>query len=271
MPKKIHASVGMHKNGTKNCFNLPNDVQTIVDLLNLVTATEGAPADPLPATSSPGEIYQAVLNFQQTQNDLGRLPRLSVDGHVDPVNATLDRLNRLAERAPAPYLPVLPDLTPRLGPDFSDDPNTVFAGDQFRIKLLEGESFGEIGGMASYTFAIWDVKNSRAAAYEYATVILTAGSAITETGEGDWSELFTTPNFIQVDQFGGAADHWALGAGPLGVMKLSLIGNPFIGKMKFTVDVPSGNSKGFGGEQGRQGTFKLVSGSVKVFTDPDVK
>jgi hypothetical protein len=266
--QKIHASVGMHKNGTKNCFNLPRDVQAIVDLLNLVSSADGAPDDPLPSSPSPAELYRAILNFQKTQNDLGRLPRLSVDGHVDPHGPTLERLNRLANRAPAPFIPVLPDPTPPLGPDPNDDPNTVFAGDQFQIKMLDGTSFGEIGGFASYTFAIWDLKNSRVASYSYSSIILTAGTPVTFTGEGDWSAPFTSPHFIQVDQFGGPASHAGAGAGPLGVMLLGFNNNPFLGKASFTVNVPTGNSEGGGGEVGKSGTLSLIAGSVKVFSGP---
>jgi hypothetical protein len=269
--RKIHASVGMHKNGTRNCFNLPSDVKTIVDLLNLVSSSDGAPDDPLPASPSPTELYQSIINFQQTQNDLGRMPRLSVDGHVDPGAPTLDRLNRLADRAPAPYLPVLPDPVPSLGPDYTDDPNTVFAGDQFKIKLMEGVSFGEIVGAASYTLAIWDLKNSRGAAYEYTMAIVTVGSPYTESGEGDWSKPFKTPKALQVDQFAGIVEHESAGAGPFGVMRLTFIGNPYIGSTKFTVNVPTGNSKGFGGELAQRGSFTLIAGSVKPFSDPDAQ
>ena len=143
---KIHASVGMHKNGTKNCYNLPPDVQAIVELLNLVSAAEGAPADPMSPSASPADLYRAIRNFQQKQNDLGRVPRLSVDGHVDPFGPTLARLNQLASRAPAPFLPVMPDMPPSFGPGPEDDPNTVFAGNSFQIKVLEGESGGEVVG-----------------------------------------------------------------------------------------------------------------------------
>jgi hypothetical protein len=273
--KRIHASVGMHKNGTRNCFNLSTDVQTIVGLLNLVSSSEGAPDDPLPASPSPPELYRAIINFQQKQNDLGRVPRLSVDGHVDPGAPTLERLNRLADHAPAPYLPVLPDPVPNLGPDYSADPNTVFAGDRFRIKVLEGVSFGEVFGYATYTFAIWDLENSRGAAYEYKIAILTVGTPITDSGEGDWSDPFKTPKALQVDQFGGLAEHTTAGGGPLGIFWLTFIKNPYIGSAKFIVKVPTGNSKGFGGEFGGKiaasGSFDLVAGSVKPFSDPDVQ
>jgi hypothetical protein len=98
----IGASVGMHNNGTTNCFNQGPDVAKIVKLLNLISAAEGgAAADKLPAGPSPIQLYRAILRFQQVQNNLGRTPRLSVDGHVDPGAPALARLNQLAS-IPAP-------------------------------------------------------------------------------------------------------------------------------------------------------------------------
>lgn len=264
---KIHASVGMHKNGTKNCYNLPPDVQAIVELLNLVSAAEGAPADPMSPSASPADLYRAIRNFQQKQNDLGRVPRLSVDGHVDPFGPTLARLNQLASRAPAPFLPVMPDMPPSFGPGPEDDPNTVFAGNSFQIKVLEGESGGEVVGGAWYTFAIWDLKNNRAAAYTYKARLLTVGSGYTKHAEGDWSAPFTTPKFIQVDQFAGKASHAGVGAFALGTMKLGFVMNQFLNVPSFTVNVPTGDDTGFGGESG-DGNITLVRGSVKVFSGP---
>jgi hypothetical protein len=262
----IHASVGMHKNGTTKCYNLPADVQAIVGLLNLVSSSDGAPVDPMPASPSAADLYQAIRNFQKKQNDLGRVPRLSVDGHVDPSGPTLARLNQLATRAPAPFLPDLPEMPRSFGPDPANDPNTVFAGNEFKIKVLEGESYGEVGGGAWYTFAIWDVKNSRGAAYTYKATIGTWGSAYTKHAEGDWGPL-TTPKFIQVDQFSGKLFHWGAGFFSKGVMKIRLIGNEFIGADSFSVDIPTGDDTGFGIEKG-DGNLTLVPGSVKVFSGP---
>jgi hypothetical protein len=92
----IGASVGMHKNGATNCYNQPNDVATVVKLLNSISAAEGGTKDAnLPPSAGPSQLYQAIRNFQQKQNALGRLPLLSVDGHVDPNDKTLARLNSL--------------------------------------------------------------------------------------------------------------------------------------------------------------------------------
>jgi len=92
----IGASVGMHNNGATNCFNQAPDVAKIIKLLNMISAAEGgAAADKLPSSPSAIQLYRPILRFQQVQNNLGRTPRLSVDGHVDPGDATLARLNQL--------------------------------------------------------------------------------------------------------------------------------------------------------------------------------
>jgi hypothetical protein len=105
----INSSVGMYNNGATNCYNQPVDVGKIVKLLNLIPASEGGTAaDKLSASPSPIQLYRAILRFQQTQNDLGRGPLLSVDGHVDPGAAAIGRLNERADAAaPAPSTPTL--------------------------------------------------------------------------------------------------------------------------------------------------------------------
>jgi hypothetical protein len=108
---RIQASVGMYNNGTTNCYNLAKDVSTILGLLNAISGAEGGTkSSQLPPTSSPRDLFDAILNFQQMQNSLGRSPRLSVDGHVDPGAHTLATLNEIAHRAaPTPKPPsVLP-------------------------------------------------------------------------------------------------------------------------------------------------------------------
>jgi hypothetical protein len=95
----IQGSVGMHHNGTTRCYNFPNDVAAIVRLLNLIDDAEGGiSSTQLTASASPVQIFRAIRHFQQTQNDLGCLPKLSVDGHVDPGASTLSRLNQIARK-----------------------------------------------------------------------------------------------------------------------------------------------------------------------------
>jgi hypothetical protein len=190
---------------------------------------------------------------------------------LNPSNERERKLNRrveifLGEALVTPFDPLPPITFPAEPPDPNKDPNVVFAGNQFRIKMLDATSFGEVFGFTSITFVIWDLNNNRAAAYEYLARIITFGTPLTFTGEGAFSAPFTTPKFIQVDQFGGTASHGGAGAGSVGIMVLTFSQNPFLGP-PFSVNVPTGFSKGGGFEAG-DGPFKLVAGSVKVFSGP---
>jgi len=194
-----------------------------------------------------------------------------------PSNEHQRRLNRrveifLAQGLIHPDDPQPPQIIPPRDPDpnFEDnDPNTVSAGDKFRIKMLSEFNGGEVAGLATITFFLWDIKNSRAAQYEYTVAILTAGTPISITGEGDFSDTFTTPKFIQVDQFNGTGSHVSGGGGPLGFLVLGLSNIPVLGpKGSISVKVPTGNTKGFGVEIGKSGPFRLVRGSVQVFRGP---
>ena len=100
----IRSSVGM-VDGTKPCRNQPADVATVVRLLNLIAPAEGGRHDnPIKSNPNPRELSQAVHNFQRVQNGLGNTPKLSVDGHVDPNERTIERLNRMArKKAPATF------------------------------------------------------------------------------------------------------------------------------------------------------------------------
>jgi len=270
------ASVGKYGPTRKLCYNTLWDQKMIWALLNAIPERRGGAGgkltEPIYWKVISEELYQAILKFQKANLREG----LQVDGHVDPHGKTLRLLLRLSKETP----PADPGIVP-LGPLFiprdvggrvfdpTDDPNLILAGDQFRIKALEAVSFGDGLGLTSISFAIWDIKNNRAAAYEYVNLIMTAGTPITLTdSEGDWSEPFTTSKFLQVDQFDGMAKHTGWGAGSLGEMKLTLLmGNPFCSPC--TVIVPTGFSKGIGlDESPRPGSFKLVSGTVKVFKGP---
>ena len=196
---------------------------------------------------------------------------------LNPTNEHERKVNRrveifLGQGLIHPDDPQPPQIIPPRDPDpnFEDnDPNTVSAGDKFRIKMLSGFSGGEIAGIETITFFLWDIKNSRAAQYQYTVPILTVGTPITITGEGPFSDTFTTPKFIQVDQFSGTGSHVSGGGGPVGFLVLGLSHIPVLGlKESISVKVPSGNSEGFGAELGKSGPFKLVGGSVQVFRGP---
>src|SRR5215471_1608009 len=120
----IQASVGKFEGGTRQCFNLVKDQQTVIKLLNRISTDDGGAAGNL--TEDPSflqngivlePLFEAILTFQKAQSGL------SVDGHVDPGEKTISRLNELA----FPFTPG-PSV-----PDPRTDPN-----EKLRIlKLLE--------------------------------------------------------------------------------------------------------------------------------------
>ncbi len=162
--------------------------------------------------------------------------------------------------------------SPRLGPgskvarltradrpaNVDDDPNTVFAGEHFRVKMLDGFSVGEVGGIASGLFAVWDVDNNRRATCQYNGVMLTIGAPVSDGGEGDGSNVFKTPRPVQVDQFGGKAGLAQASASLVGFWPLT------INSVGVQVKVPTFFSKSFGIESGG-GALSLIDGSVMVF------
>jgi hypothetical protein len=193
---------------------------------------------------------------------------------LNPGNEQERKLNRrveifLGQGLVRPDDPQPPQIVPPQDPDpnFEDnDPNTVFAGDKFRIKMLSGTTVGEVAGLETIEFLLWDIKNSRTAQYEYFIPILTIGTPVTFTDEGDFSGTFTTSKFIQVDQFTGQGSHVEAGGGPVGFLRLTIL--PFLGIKSVTVNVPTGNTEGFGADFGNSGRFTLVRGSVEVFRGP---
>ncbi len=185
-------------------------------------------------------------------------------GETDAFSASDLRENRRVVLPPLPTIQgpfgVLPDLPrDKLDPD-RDDPNTVFAGQHFRMKTLEAVGFGEGAGLTTFTFFLWDVDNNRAATYEYVALVITVGTPVTFTGEGDFSDLFTTNEPAQVDQFSGPAQHAEVSALSLGVLGMVFAHGS-------RVDVPTGFSAGGGFDSGK-GSMSLVGGSVQVFNGP---
>jgi len=113
----IQASVGKYHSGATNCYNLAADVAIVVKLLNFIAQADGGTNEnKIGGTPSPDQLYTSILRFQQTQNNLGQTPRLSVDGHVDPWGLTLSRLNQLARKIgpvdPLDFPQDLPPFTP---------------------------------------------------------------------------------------------------------------------------------------------------------------
>jgi hypothetical protein len=160
-----------------------------------------------------------------------------------------------------------PPHTP-LNPD--DDPNVVFAGNKFKMKILSGISAGEVVGVFSYHFLIVDIDNKRSAEYVYKGVIGTVGvPPFTESGESDFSNPFSTISFIQVDQF--STDFCNHDSGSIGIvsgMRFTL-GRGTLVRLQMepsqrTITIFAGPSKSIGVESGK-GSLKLIPGSVAVF------
>jgi hypothetical protein len=109
----------MYENGAKACYNRPEDVQKVVQLLNSIPAVAGgAKEHPVDGRNpSPRQMFDAILRFQRNTNavkrdntkkylatknrvileDLKRVPSLWEDGHVDPHEQTLRWLNKLSQ------------------------------------------------------------------------------------------------------------------------------------------------------------------------------
>lgn len=212
---KIRASVGMTNNGTTLCYNLPQDVATIVKLLNTTDRSEGGSGrteNQLPPTASARQLYVAILRFQQTQNRLYTSELLSEDGHVDPYGRTLARLNRMARRLG----PIDPHDGPVIPPELPFPPprKPSPASTNFRIRFKGGVSIGEGLLGDALVFQIWDTHNSLTQFYSYGGggvgfgIPKVPGSF---TFEGPWDD-FLTIKPVPVGIFAGPA-HWTSGGG----------------------------------------------------------
>lgn len=205
-------------------------------------------------------------------------------GNTQPVvaNATTEaqmRQNRrvvfkLARCTSPPIVIIHPPIPfpPRTPPeDNPNDANIVFAGTRFRLKIMGGDSVGEVGGVSTFQLAIWDIDNRRLALYSYVAVIGTVGvPPITSSGESGFSDIFNTPVPIQVDQFGGRASHDAAAALLVSGIKFRLKGGelrPLAPPIGVGVSLSTGPAKAVSLESGG-GVISLVSGSVIVFDGP---
>jgi len=121
----IDASVGTYRNGTKQCYNLPKDQLRIANLLDLIGSADGGTDGTLLLTMQKLRygvvelrLEQAIQTFQKKQFGFS-------DGHVDPGEKTIRRLEELAFRNPPASRPAatVPGPTgvpnaPTLTPDF---------------------------------------------------------------------------------------------------------------------------------------------------------
>ncbi|HZR21034.1 MAG TPA: hypothetical protein VFE51_27370 [Verrucomicrobiae bacterium] len=196
------------------------------------------------------------LNGFSREDIQSRLSELTPDMVASLHQGALDN-PRLGSNSQVAQMTRNPD-DDRLDANLQDDPNTVFAGEHFKIKMLDGFTTGEVLGVGSFLFAIWDIDNNRLANYEFDEVIVTFGAPISDCGEGDWSETFTTSKPMQVDQFAGTARLAEASAALVGVWNLH------IAAAGVAVSVPTVFNKSFGVDTGT-GPFVLTPGSVKVF------
>ncbi len=204
----VGASVGMHNNGTTPCYNVKKDVDTVVSLLNQIGSVQGGTREsPLPPGASARALYDAIYRFQKKQNDLGKVPRLSVDGHVDPHGNTIARLTLVAGSA-IPGLTEPPSLPPDWPiPPLPPGPEAPLAR-RFRIRYRGG------GAMLFnlHRFDFHDVVNNVSAEYTMEGFGGGAGTPASVTGPGDFVD-FVTPDFATVKNFGGPAVLAGTGAG----------------------------------------------------------
>jgi hypothetical protein len=117
MAESIRASVGKFANGTRDCHNVPADQLKIIRLLNQISDADGGRRTTPLAESplNPGRcasgLHEAILAFQRRHH-------LSVDGHVDPGQQTLRKLNELATSSRGGAAVPDPVTAVRLNPDY---------------------------------------------------------------------------------------------------------------------------------------------------------
>jgi hypothetical protein len=165
----IQASIGKHHYGTKQCYNLPKDQLFVANLLDLIGTDQGGTDGKLLLGLEKirwgivdERLYQALQIFQKKQFG-------STDGHVDPNERTIRKLEALAFPQDAekkstgsvtgtniPNQPTFASPTP----DGMPNPNNPvldwtgraldtlsFAGSM--VELLAGAVVAEIAGIAS--------------------------------------------------------------------------------------------------------------------------
>jgi hypothetical protein len=106
----IQASVGKHLHATKQCYNLPNDQLRVANLLDLIGSdqggTNGALLLNLPQIRwgiVDERLYRAIQVFQTKQFGFS-------DGHVDPGEKTIRKLEELAFATPPAGKPGQPSV-----------------------------------------------------------------------------------------------------------------------------------------------------------------
>jgi hypothetical protein len=170
---------------------------------------------------------------------------------------------------PAPIIHPFPELPKPTPYNPENDPNVVFAGNRFKMKILSGISAAVLLGVFSYQFLLVDVDNKRSAEYRHAGVIRSLGvPPFTESGESDFSDIFTTKSFIQVDQFSsGQCFHESGSLALVSGMRFSFLSSDDTGSLISTSPSPisifAGPSKSLGVESG-SGSMTFLRGTVSV-------
>lgn len=240
-----------------------------VSVLGYADQALRVPADQRQAKEMSVSVERAKIALDQVKAAIGRvggdvlLNRLeftwSGQGsrsrkYLRPANDTQRRANRrvtvstlTASDRPVHILPEFPKREPQF-PDVS-------LKKVFKIKLMEGVSSGTSPGIAQYTFVIWDVRDSRAAVYDYRPITSSAGVASPFSGESDWADFLGSSDDT-VEGFAGVASI-AIGVAPVAFMLLNL--------SKASVVIYMGLALGLAVESG-MGQFQLTPNSVKPFS-----
>jgi len=162
------------------------------------------------------------------------------------------------------------DLPPNPPGDPKDNPNTVFAGNRFMMRILDGFSAGEVGGIFSYHMEIVDVDNKRSAEYTYSGIIGTIGvPPFSECGTSDFSKVFAATKPVQVDQLSGEASHTSGSIGLASGMRFTFesCSEVTTGINDVPITIFAGPSKSLGVEAGVSGSIGVIRGTVKIFKE----
>ena len=143
----------------------------------------------------------------------------------------------------------------------TDEMGTIASGTTFRIKVLDSFSVGEIAGVSTGLFMVWDTVNKQRALYRYFGLMFTAGLPVSDGSAGDWSAPFSIEPPVQVHALGCQAG--------LSQASIVAIGGWFLELPAFKVKVmvPTFFSKSFGIESGT-GAFSFVPDSMEAFDGP---
>jgi len=169
-------------------------------------AAESALLDRLRARGAAGARIAAILKPRPTGKGATQL-KVS-----NPANESDRRKNRrvviqmMRCALPDTPSPIPPDL-PHEPPGDANNPNAVFAGNRFRVKILNASASGLGVSFGRMTLAFWDLDNNRLAKYLVKTGAGGGGLAapFSTTGETEWSsKIIKTQKPRTVEQLDGS-------------------------------------------------------------------